>query len=43
MDVRYGAIVDAIKEFSTQVQEIKKFKIEMTKRMISQMLQSERK
>jgi hypothetical protein len=42
MDVGYGVIVDVIKEFSTNVQEIEKFKIEMTERIISQMLQSEK-
>ncbi len=42
MDVGYGTILDAIKEFSTNVQEIEKFKIDMIKRIISQMLQNEK-
>lgn len=43
MDVGSRAIIDAIKEFSIGVQEIEKLKINMTKRITSQMLQSEKK
>jgi hypothetical protein len=43
MDVRSSVIPNAIKEFSINVKEIKKFKMEMTKRITSQMLQSEKK
>jgi len=42
MDVGYGTIVDAIKKFSTSVQEIEKFKIEKIERITSQMLQNEK-
>jgi uncharacterized protein YoxC len=41
MDVS-AAITDAIKEFSISVQEIKKLKIKTTKKITSQMLQSEK-
>jgi uncharacterized protein YoxC len=43
LDVGSRAIIDAIKEFSIGVQEIEKLKINMTKRITSQMLQSEKK
>ncbi len=43
MDVGSREIIDAIKEFSIGVQEIEKLKINMTKRITSQMLQSEKK
>jgi uncharacterized protein YoxC len=43
LDVGSREIIDAIKEFSIGVQEIEKLKINMTKRITSQMLQSEKK
>jgi len=42
MDVGSATITDAIKEFSISVQEIKKLEIKMTKKITSQMLQSEK-
>jgi DNA-dependent RNA polymerase auxiliary subunit epsilon len=41
-DVRFGALVDVIKEFSISVQKIKKFKIEKIEMITSQMLQNEK-
>jgi hypothetical protein len=41
-DVKSSAIVDAIKEFLMNVQEIKKFKIETIEMITSQMLHSEK-
>jgi uncharacterized protein YoxC len=40
-DVGSSTIVDAIKEFSTNVKEIEKMMMEMTERIITHILQSE--
>jgi hypothetical protein len=42
MDVGSRIIADAIKEFSTGVQEIEKLRIKMIERITSHMLQSEK-
>ncbi len=42
MDVGYGAIVDAIKDFQLVCNKFKNSKTDMIERIISQMLQSEK-
>lgn len=41
MDVKFVVIVEDVKDFSNDVKEIEKFKMEMIERITSQMLQNQ--